>query len=51
VRYPHGCEPEVLLQQADFALYAAKADGKNGLKLLTSEMSAPITARVTGHPQ
>ena len=46
VRSPRGCGAEELLQQADFALYAAKAEGKNGLKLFKSEMSAPSAARL-----
>ena len=46
VRVPCGCAAEELLQQADFALYAAKAEGKNGFKLFESEMSAPSAARL-----
>ena len=45
VRLPRGCAAEELLQEADFALYAAKAEGKNGFKLFASEMSAPSAAR------
>jgi diguanylate cyclase (GGDEF)-like protein len=33
VRRPYDCGPEAIVQQADFALYAAKADGKNRAKL------------------
>ena len=46
VRSSQGCGPEVLLQQADVALYAAKAEGKNGLKLFAGEMSVPSTTRL-----
>lgn len=46
VRPPRGCPAEELLQQADFALYAAKAEGKNGLKFFMSEMSAPSAPRL-----
>jgi diguanylate cyclase (GGDEF)-like protein len=46
VRSPHGCAAEELLRQADFALYVAKAEGKNGLRLFKSEMSAPSAQRL-----
>lgn len=45
VRPPRGCGAEELLQQADFALYAAKSDGKNNLRLYESGISAPSVAR------
>ena len=34
VRPPRGCGAEELLQQADFALYAAKSDGKKVLSFM-----------------
>ena len=46
VRAPGGCGAEELLQQADSALYAAKAEGKNGFRLFESEMCAPSAARL-----
>jgi diguanylate cyclase (GGDEF)-like protein len=46
VRTPGGCGAEELLQQADFALYAAKAEGKDGFRLFSSDMGAPSAARL-----
>ena len=45
VRPPRGCGAEELLQQADLALYAAKSDGKNKLRLYEAGMCAPTVAR------
>ena len=46
IRYPRGCGADELLEQADFALYAAKSAGKNGFKLFESGMSAPSIAKL-----
>jgi diguanylate cyclase (GGDEF)-like protein len=46
VRYPRSCGAEELLEQADFALYAAKSAGKNSFKLFESGMSAPNVAKL-----
>lgn len=41
----HGSEPYVLLQKADLALYAAKAEGRNRVRRFRPWMTAAVTAR------
>lgn len=42
-----GDNAEVLMQQADTAMYHVKAQGRNGCQFFTPEMNAEVQARVT----
>lgn len=43
----HGADGEVLIKNADAAMYNAKANGRNNLRFFTSDMSAQVLERIT----